>query len=550
MLFRSFNLRQEDGEYLPKTYLQFFEEIKALATSLIKLNLADGKIAIMGQNRYEWCVSYLAVVTIGAIVVPIDKELKEGDVLHILSDSGASAVIFSGQFKSLMLNALENSKSALVLIDMDYASSEKTVLSFNQLVSEGKIACSAGDHTFEAIILNPDALAFLLYTSGTTGNSKAVMLSQKNILSNIIAVGETVKITPADRLLSILPIHHTYECTLGFLLVIASGASISFCQGLKQMLKNLQEVKPTVFIAVPLLLENVHARIMKKVNQAKMGSLKLKAGLLISKSASIFGVNLQKQFFAAIQDIFGGHLRLVITGAAPIKQEVVRDFTNFGIVTLNGYGLTECSPLVLGNNDKFQKLDAAGIPIPGVEVMLDDVDDNGIGEILVKGPNVMMGYYNNAVETANVFTENGWFRTGDLASKDKDGFYFIKGRNKNVIVTSNGKNIYPEEIEAHLYNSPYIKEALVYELNNKENEAEVSATIIPDLDNIKEKFKFSDINTEEIKKVLSDVIKEVNLKMPNYKHIKSFDVRESDFIRTTTQKIKRYLETSKKNDKE
>ena len=379
-------------------------------------------------------------------------------------------------------------------------------------------------------------MRILLFTSGTTGNAKGVCLSQRNICSNILSTYGIVKVKRSDLFFSILPLHHTYECTLGFLLPIYSGASIAYCDGLKYIVKNINEYHPSVILCVPLLLENIHKNIVKSMNK----SLPEKYQKQNENPYYELPFVVKKVVKSKVKNSLGGRLRVFIVGAASVNPNISKDFRALGLNTLQGYGLTECSPLVAGNTDFFIKNDSAGLPIPNVTYKIDKPNDEGVGEIIVKGPNVMLGYYNNEEETKKVL-KDGWFYTGDLGKIDDNGYLYITGRCKSVIVTKNGKNIYPEEVEYYLNDSPLISESLVLGIH-KENDDEtyINAQILPNMEAITEYLKGSVPTKEEIKKIISDVVSSVNSKLPNYKHIKNFIIRDKEFEKTTTQKIKRY----------
>ena len=323
-------------------------------------------------------------------------------------------------------------------------------------------------------------------------------------------------------------------------MLMYSGGCVCFCEGLRHIQRNMQEYEPTLFVTVPLMLEKIHARILKKAGEKKGGKFVLSVGKALSAASSALGMNLNDKIFAEIAKTFGGRLRLIITGAAAINPQVVKDFKTFGMPVYLGYGLTECSPLVIGNNDRVQLPDSVGVPLPGVQIKLRNPDSNGIGEILVKGPMVMLGYYENEQATNEVF-DDGWFCTGDLGSVDEDGHYRIVGRIKNVIVTKNGKNIYPEELEYYLNNHPLVSESLVFGSDEEAPEdTAVEASIFPDIDAIIDRLKDKTPSKEEVFKAISEAVHEVNKKLPKYKNIKKFNVREIEFVKTTTNKIMRH----------
>ena len=550
MLYRSadiyrsrtaFKEKDKNGNIISITYEEFKNDVVYLGTSLIKEGFLNKKIAVIGKNSYNWCVSYLAASIVG-IVVPIDKELHTEDVINFMNVSEAACILGDNKNLNKLIentDKLSNKKTTFINFD------SKDSNSFDSFKENGKKLYLDGSTEFDKIEIDPDELRILLFTSGTTGNAKGVCLSQRNICSNILSTYGIVKVKRSDLFFSVLPLHHTYECTLGFLLPIYSGASIAHCEGLRYIAKNMQEFHPSVILCVPLLLEKLHKNIIKNMNT----SLPEKYRKENENPFSSLPFYIKKVVKTKVKNTLGGRLRVFIVGAAAANPNIVSDFRDLKLNTLQGYGLTECSPLVAGNTDFFQKDDSAGLPIPNVEYKIDNPNDEGVGEILVKGPNVMLGYYKNEEETNKVI-KDGWFHTGDLGKIDENGYLYITGRCKSVIVTKNGKNIYPEEVEYYLNDNPLISESLVLGIQ-KENDDEtyINAQIYPNIEAITEYLKGSVPTKEEIWKIISDAVSNVNKKLPNYKHIKNFVIRDKEFEKTTTQKIKRYGNNMKmKND--
>ncbi|HZK27993.1 MAG TPA: AMP-binding protein [Thermoclostridium sp.] len=541
----AYKIKTENGDYQEITYSAFNKDITAFGTSLLDFELQGKSIAIFGENRYEWCVAYLSIVNGVGTAVPIDKELTASEIQNLLEQSKVSAVVFTGKY----LDAVEEMRPQIPFVKhwicMDDVSEESEIHSFSNLMSHGQKMVDEGNQEFEKIEINPDSPLILLFTSGTMGFAKGVMLSHKNICAVITGVCATVNVRPEDRLLSILPLHHTYECTLGFLTIIYSGASISFSDGLRYISQNLNEYKPTILVTVPLLLENVYNKVWKKANKQKSMKRSLIVGQVISGFLyKVLGIDIRRKLFAQIHDNVGGELRMFITGAAAIDPEVSKGFHKWGFSVLQGYGLTECAPLVTGNRDFIYRDKSAGLAIPGVEVKINSPDKKGIGEILIKGLNVMQGYFNDPEETERVLVD-GWFYSGDVGRIDRKGFLYITGRCKNVIVTKNGKNIFPEELESYIKDSPYVGECIVYgELDKTSGETHIIAQIFPDIEVIREKLKNINLNidTEEIRNLIQDVIKNVNRKIPLYKHIRQVTIRDKEFEKTTTRKIKRHTQ--------
>ena len=537
----AFKLKDKDGKIFSQTYESFKNDVFALGTKLIEDGFLGKRIAVIGKNSYMWAVSYLAASIVG-IVVPLDKELHTDDIINFLNVSESSCMLgddknIRGVFEKF--GDLKNQN--IIFIDFDDKDDLKNTFCYSTKLKDGYSLLETGNKEFEKINVDPDEMRILLFTSGTTGNAKGVCLSQRNICSNILSTYGIVKVLRKDLFFSILPLHHTYECTLGFLLPIYSGASICYCEGLRHILENINEFHPSVILCVPLLLENVHKNIVKSMNK----TLPKKYQKENENPFDNLPFIIKKVVKRKIKNTLGGRLRVFIVGAASINPNIIKDFDNWNLNTLQGYGLTECSPLVAGNTDFYKKEDSAGLPIPNVEYKIDNPNDTGVGEILVKGPNVMLGYYNMPEETNKVL-KDGWFHTGDLGKIDENGYLYITGRCKSVIVTKNGKNIYPEEVEYYLNDSPLVSESLVLGMKkDNDDETYVNAQILPNIEAITEYLKGSVPTKSEIKKLMSDVVASVNSKLPNYKHIKNFIVRDKEFEKTTTQKIKRYGDNMK-----
>lgn len=540
----AFKLKDNEGKIYNKTYEELKNEVTELGTSLIEKGFLNKRIAVIGKNSYKWGVSYLAASIVG-IVVPIDKELHSDDVINFMNVSKTECIL--GDSKNLKqivenMDKLENKDT--VFISFDEQNQDKKFIEIETELENGKKLLENGNTKFDKIKINPDELRILLFTSGTTGKAKGVCLSQRNICSNILSTYGIVKVKRSDLFFSVLPMHHTYECSLGFLLPLYSGASICFCEGLRYISDNMLEYHPSMILCVPLLLEKMYQKIVKNMQKSlpEKYTKNLKEKENIIDKLPFFLKEIVK---LKVKNTLGGRLRLFIVGAAAVNPEIADMFDKLGLNSLQGYGLTECAPLVAGNTDFYKRNDSAGLPIPNVEYKIKNPNEEGVGEIIVKGPNVMLGYYNMPEETEKVLKE-GWFYTGDLGKIDENGFLYITGRCKSVIVTKNGKNIYPEELESYLSESPLISEALVLGVQKENNdETYVNAQIFPNVEAITEYLKGAVPTKEEIKKIMSDVVSSVNKKIPNYKHIKNFIIRDKEFEKTTTQKIKRYGDNMK-----
>lgn len=516
----AFQLKEADGKYRYITFARLRELYYGLCTLLIKKGMLGKKIAVVGSNSFQWSLSYLCASTVG-VVVPIDKELMAQDVSDFLDAADCVAVFSDGK----KLDALKK----VVTRDIEY-------ISFDDI--EELALLSSEPELVDGIEIGRDEVRIIIFTSGTTGNSKGVCLSQYNLCSNIHSTVSMVNIKKEDKTLSVLPLHHTYECTLDFLLFLTRGASICYCDGLTKVQKNLQEYSPSVLVVVPALLKVLNKRIKKAIAAdcpAKYRKYYENESLAEALKKTPFII--RKVICSKVKKSLGGKLRLFIVGAAELDTSLVEDFSALGIRTLQGYGLTECSPLLAGNSDFHFNPASTGIAIPGVELKIDNPNDEGVGEILARGENIMLGYFNDEEATEAVL-KDGWFHTGDLGYIDENGDLFIKGRIKNVIVTENGKNIYPEELETRLSEYPEIGEVLVFGAK-EDGESFVKAKILPNLEYLKEKLGRIP-QSEEIHSAVDNAVKNVNSKIPKYKNIKIVEVLTSALEKTTTQKIKRF----------
>ena len=535
----AFKVKNKIGQIFDISYTRFKADVEALGTALLDLGLDGCKVAVAGANSYKWCTSYLAVGGGVGVVVPTDKELPFDDILSILTVSESKAIIFDERFGEKLLEHRDRLPKGLILISMDSSKDEDGILSYDLLLNNGYRLIGTGDSAYFDKDVEGNKLTVLLFTSGTTGMSKAVMLSADNICSDVRSIMGFVKINKGERILSLLPIHHTYECSVTFLCCIYGGVTICFCDGLRYITKNLEEYSPNILIVVPLILERFYNRIIKAIEKEKGGAAKIALGSAIAKVAGAVKIDVSDLFFGKIKKAFGGSIRLIISGAAGIDSDVIKNMNRFGIRTFQGYGLTECSPIIICNSDKDNKYDSIGKPIPYVEAKIDNPDENGVGEICVKGPMVMLGYYKDPEATRATFDPDGWFHTGDLGSVDKDGHYYIRGRCKSVIVTQNGKNVYPEELESLLLREAAVKECIVSDAEDERGNTIVFARIFPDLTAIGAAHGNRAITEKEISKAVSDAVKAINSQVVSYKAIRRFEIVDKEFEKTTTSKIKR-----------
>lgn len=519
----AFQVKVPGGKYLYITYSQLWERYYKLCNIFLEMGLRGKRIAVIGKNSFEWSLSYLCAATVGC-VVPLDKEIHTSDILSFVEAADCQAICYSDYFAKTLLGELPSHVRQLSFTDI-YNASTPDEETFTEAV--------------DSIEIPRDETQVLIFTSGTTGSAKGVCLSQYNVCSNIYSTVQVVKIHPTDVTLSILPLHHTYECTLNLLLLLSRGTKITYCGGLTKIQKNLEEYHPSILVVVPALLSVLDKRIRKAVAKSVPSryseyfeTLSLADAL---KKLPFFMRAIVKN---RVKATLGGKMRLFIVGAAELDTTLVRDFEALGIETLQGYGLTECAPLVAGNSDFNQNSESTGVVMPGNEMKLINVNDEGVGEIITRGDNVMLGYFNDPETTSKVLVD-GWFHTGDLGYIDENGWLFIKGRIKNVIVTTNGKNIYPEELENRLMDHPEVKECIVIGVRDSDGKPEVKAKILPNEDVIAEKLGHEP-DREEREKAVRDAVDSVNDEMPAYKRIKIVQVLDQELEKTTTAKIMRY----------
>ena len=526
---------KDDVEYVCKTFSNFKKDVEGLATSLLTMELQGKKVAVISSNRYEWCTTYLAVTTAGMVIVPLDKALPENEIQSLIKRSKIEAIVCEAKYIEAIRNTTDSNLKYIISMDETI---EKDVIFYQDLLNQGKKLRENGNREYEAIQIDPEEMSIILFTSGTTNISKGVMLSQKNICSNLQAIAMYAHMLPTDTLLSVLPIHHTFECTITFLIGFYFGSAVAFCEGLKYIQKNMQEFKVSVFVGVPLILENIHKKVWKGIEE--QGKTKLiKAMIVITKLLSKIGIDLRRKVFKPILDQFGGKLRIVFVGAAPLDKKIIKGFNEFGVDLVQGYGLTETSPVVSCESEKRKKPGSIGFPLANLEVKIVDPDEQGIGEITVKGPSVMLGYYENE-DATNKAMKDGWFSTGDYGYLDKKGYLYISGRKSDIIVLKNGKNIYPQELEFLLNKIPGVVETMVFARNKTSMDTTLCAKIVYDKEQVKE--VYGEKNQEELKEAFWQKVKEVNQTLPDVKHIKEIMITEEPLAKTTTQKVKRYEE--------
>ena len=531
----AYRIKVEEGKYQIYTHKEVRDMINNLGTALINLGLKGKRIAVIGENRYEWEIAYLSIVCGTGIVVPLDKSLPANELELLIERSDVEAIFYTKKYSDIIQNIKFSEKNKLKhLISMDNDENCEGIYSQKELIREGKKLIEEGNNEFLNAKINPKEMEMMLFTSGTTSKSKVVALSHENICTNLMDIGSVLDVTQDDVFLSILPIHHVFECTVGFLFSLYKGAETVFCDGLRHIVENLNEYHVTVMACVPGIYERIFMMIRKKIE--KQG--KLEEILENEEKYKNFSMQKKKEVFKEIHDMLGGKIKLLISGAAALDKTIEEKYRLLGLNLVQGYGLTETSPVVAVGTNKNYKLGSIGKTVPSVEAKLVDVNDDGIGELVVRGSSVMLGYYEN--EKVNKKSlQDGWFYTGDLAKIDEEGYIFICGRKKSVIVLKNGKNIFPEEMENLVNKIEGIKESFIFEKiqSNDENNIKINVKIVFDRDVIKDVYKVE--KDEEIYKVLSKKIKEVNQNMPSYKAIRGMILTEEPLIRTTTNKIKR-----------
>jgi len=535
------NPDEKPAKYIEKTYKQVGKDVKALATALLNRNLERKKVVIISGNRYEWVISYFAVASGGMVVAPMDRLLPESEIESLVKRSEANAVIFDEKyleiFKKLQKDTSNNLETLICMDDID----EENILTIKDLIKEGNTLLDKNDTKYEDIKIDNDAMSIMLFTSGTTDQAKIVMLSQKNICNNIWAYQTHFKMLPSDTLLSFLPIHHTFESSITIFYGFYSGACVAFCDGLRHIQENLKEYEVTIFVAVPLVLETMYKKINKAIDD--QGKTKLiKTVTKVSNGLRKCHIDLRKKFFKQILDNFGGKLRIILYGAASLDSETIIGWNNFGINSIQGYGLTETSPVLVAESETRHRPGSAGFPLDNVEIKILNPDKDGVGEILAKGPNIMLGYYKAPEKTEEAF-EDGWFKTGDYGYIDKDGFLFITGRKKDIIVLKNGKNVYPQEIETLIGKLPYVAENMVYLREKTKTDTMLVAKIVYDKEAIEKAFPGK--TEKDYHNLIWEDIKEINKNLVIYKHIKQIIITDEPMSKTTTQKVKRYEEIAK-----
>ncbi len=541
----------KDPEYQEIKYSQVKEDVNALGTIMLKkLGLKDKRVAVIGENSYKWYVTYMAVVCGVGIIVPLDKELPANEIKNLLDRAKANCIVYSSRKKELIESIKNELPKDMLYIEMGKEKTDFESYSFDELVKEGRNLVDTGDTDYIDIKIDREEFKILLFTSGTTAAAKGVMLNHRNICANTVACYVLVPKMHDYTYLSVLPMHHTYEFSLVYIYGTSCGAKIAICEGLKYIQKNMKEAKPDCLFVVPALIENMNKKIEKKIHESGKEKLINTVGK-VTAGLSKIGLDFRRQVFKQIHENFGGNLKHIFCGAAPIDKSLIKKMESYGFIFYQGYGITEASPLIAGTSYDNRIAGTVGKAVHGVEIRIDlsqNTDENSnVGEIIAKGDNIMMGYYENEEETKKALRK-GWFYTGDIGYFDLQGNLVISGRSKNVIVTSNGKNIFPEEIEFEINKIPLVEESMVYGKKDPKNKNEliVSAIVTLDEQYIEDKYASARPSDKEIYDIIWNEIKKINKTMVSYKAVKELDIKKDKFIKTTTMKIKRFEELKNK----
>jgi len=543
----AFKFKDKNGKIVVRSYIEFERDINNLGTALISTGLKGKRIAIISENRYEWGVAYYSIINGTGIAVPMDKYLPSVEIENLIERGKVEAIFYSPTYHETMIGISKNNtgiKHYICMEDINQDGDDR-FLSLPALIKTGQQLVNNKDMSFIEAPIDREAMSILLFTSGTTSLAKGVMLSHANIAANVTSITGAIKIYPGDVHLSLLPLHHTFENTIGLAFMVHSGVCVAFSDGIKYVAQNLQEYGVSLLVAVPAILEAMYRKLqsgIEKSGKAKTLNLLIK----VSEILRVLGIDLRRKFFKSVFNKLGPRLRLVISGAAPLDPEVITGFDKLGLKLLQGYGLTETSPVVSTNNDFVNKPGTIGPPLCDIEVAIDNPDESGMGEIIVRGKNVMLGYYEDVDTTKEVLDEKGWFRTGDLGSIDEEGVIKISGRAKSMIVFTNGKKAFPEEYEVLLNDLPYVKDSFVWGNKAPDGDIQACAKLVVDFDALKEDKKKIPLD-KELAAMFGEAIKGINSMLPQYKILRYFVFTKEDLVKTTTLKIKRPVELEKIN---
>ena len=531
------------------SYNDYRRDLYRLGEGMSRIGLMGRTVAVIGESCPEYMTAYIAAVSGGGVIVPLDRDLGHAEIARFADLSGAEAVFYTEQFNDVLPSLAEQMPQVRYFIpiapaegsdttDGSSSAGDAVILPYSELLALGDKAMEEGDRSFLDYDCTADMsqMSALLFTSGTTGTSKGVMLSHANLVASVNAASRGTIFGPDNTFVDLLPMHHSYEITCGHLGAANLGGTVYINDSLKNTLRSITTFKPDSLIVVPLYVETMHKRIWAEIARKGM-TRRVRALMKASSAMHRAGIDIRRKLFKQILDGLGGNLRYIICGGAPLSPELVRDFDAFGIQICEGYGITECSPLIAVNRHGKVRLRSVGQPVDNCEVRIADPSADGTGEIEARGRNVMLGYFGNEEATAEVFTEDGWFRTGDVGCMDADGYIYITGRKKNIIILSNGKNIFPEEIEEHLYTSPLIGECVVIGRKNSAGDTRITAVIYPSDEAVELEGK----SEEEKLALIRDAVNTINRSLPVYKQVRDVELRSEEFEKTTTRKIKRFL---------
>lgn len=531
------------------SYNDYRRDLYRLGEGMSRIGLMGRTVAVIGESCPEYMTAYIAAVSGGGVIVPLDRDLGHAEIARFADLSGAEAVFYTEQFNDVLPSLAEQMPQVRYFIpiapaedsdttDGSSSAGDAVILPYSELLALGDKAMEEGDRSFLDYDCTADMsqMSALLFTSGTTGTSKGVMLSHANLVASVNAASRGTIFGPDNTFVDLLPMHHSYEITCGHLGAANLGGTVYINDSLKNTLRSITTFKPDSLIVVPLYVETMHKRIWAEIARKGM-TRRVRALMKASSAMHRAGIDIRRKLFKQILDGLGGNLRYIICGGAPLSPELVRDFDAFGIEICEGYGITECSPLIAVNRHGKVRLRSVGQPVDNCEVRIADPSADGTGEIEARGRNVMLGYFGNEEATAEVFTEDGWFRTGDVGCMDADGYIYITGRKKNIIILSNGKNIFPEEIEEHLYTSPLIGECVVIGRKNSAGDTRITAVIYPS----DEAAELEGKSEEEKLALIRDAVNTINRSLPVYKQVRDVELRSEEFEKTTTRKIKRFL---------
>lgn len=531
------------------SYNDYRRDLYRLGEGMSRIGLMGRTVAVIGESCPEYMTAYIAAVSGGGVIVPLDRDLGHAEIARFADLSGAEAVFYTEQFNDVLPSLAEQMPQVRYFIpiapaegsdttDGSSSAGDAVILPYSELLALGDKAMEEGDRSFLDYDCTADMsqMSALLFTSGTTGTSKGVMLSHANLVASVNAASRGTIFGPDNTFVDLLPMHHSYEVTCGHLGAANLGGTVYINDSLKNTLRSITTFKPDSLIVVPLYVETMHKRIWAEIARKGM-TRRVRALMKASSAMHRAGIDIRRKLFKQILDGLGGNLRYIICGGAPLSPELVRDFDAFGIEICEGYGITECSPLIAVNRHGKVRLRSVGQPVDNCEVRIADPSADGTGEIEARGRNVMLGYFGNEEATAEVFTEDGWFRTGDVGCMDADGYIYITGRKKNIIILSNGKNIFPEEIEEHLYTSPLIGECVVIGRKNSAGDTRITAVIYPS----DEAAELEGKSEEEKLALIRDAVNTINRSLPVYKQVRDVELRGEEFEKTTTRKLKRFL---------